>query len=301
MDHEYICDAAGMKINVCAVSDIGRERTNNEDAVAVCSDLSRRMWGSLSTDGYVTLASCGAVAIVADGMGGTNAGEIASALAIKCIKDAFDHADCAKIIESESSIYAFLKECMAKSNQAICDYAVKFPESMGLGTTIVMLWVVNAKAYIVWCGDSRCYCFNPDSGLALLTKDHSFVQELVDKGEISAKDAFCHPDNNIITRCLGDVDAGGEPEILTYDIKDGDIFLLCTDGLCGYCRDSQIENLLYRHYENVGDCLNSLLEMALQAGGEDNISISLCAALPQNSEPPKVGFLEKLKRFFYRS
>lgn len=289
-----------MKINICALSDIGKERTNNEDAVSVCPDLAKPTWNRFATNGYTSLSSFGAVSIIADGMGGANAGEIASSLAIEHIEKSFRGADYEKIIVSDNDIYTFLRDCIAKSNRAILDYVVESPDSIGLGTTIVLLWLVNGKAYVAWCGDSRCYCFNPNSGLKQLTKDHSLVQELVDKGEIKAEEAFNHPDNNIITRCLGDVDAEPEPGFLTYSIEDGDIFLLCSDGLCGYCRDSKMEKVMYKHYDNIDKCLHSLLQLALKTGGQDNISISLCATLPEAQMAPKVGFWGKMRSFIYR-
>ncbi|MFS2858475.1 PP2C family protein-serine/threonine phosphatase [Bacteroides xylanisolvens] len=289
-----------MKINICALTDIGKERTNNEDAVSICQDLANPTWSCLSANDYITISSLGAVSIIADGMGGANAGEIASALAIGNIEKSFRNANYENILVSDIGIYTFLKDCIIKSNKAILDFVCKSPDSVGLGTTIVLLWIVNGKAYVAWCGDSRCYCFNPNSGLKLLTKDHSLVQELVDKGEIKTEEAFNHPDNNIITKCLGDVDADPEPEILTYNIEDGDIFMLCSDGLCGYCKDSKIEKVMYKYYDNIDECQRSLLQLALKAGGQDNISISLCATLPESYTTPKVGLLGKMKRFIYK-
>lgn len=289
-----------MKTNLCALTDIGKERTNNEDAVSICPDLTKPIWNTLSTNGYIALSPLGAVSIIADGMGGANAGEIASALAIENIIKSYKEANLENIIASDDDIYTFLKGCITKSNKALLDFVIESPDSAGLGTTIVLLWVINNKAYIAWCGDSRCYCFNPNSGLKLLTKDHSLVQELVDKGEIKKEEAFNHPNNNIITRCLGDVDSDPEPEILTHNIKDGDIFLICSDGLCGYCRDKKIEKVMYRYYNNAEECQQSLLQLALKAGGQDNISISLCATLPENNKKPNVGLIGKIKQFLYK-
>ncbi|NPD91671.1 PP2C family protein-serine/threonine phosphatase [Xylanibacter muris] len=286
-----------MKINISSISDIGIERTNNEDAVAVCPDLKTQVWNSLSTDGYITLSSTGALAVIADGMGGANAGEIASTLAIKGIINLFNGKEIEETLRSDTDAHAFLRECIAKSNQAILDHVISSPDSIGLGTTIVLIWITESKAYIAWCGDSRCYCFNPNTGLTLLTKDHSLVQELADKGALRSKDTFNHPDNNIVTRCLGDIDTEHEPDIITYNITPGDIFLLCSDGLCGYCRDRLIENTMYRHYRNIEECRNALLQIALNTGGQDNISISLCATLPQDRNYPDIGFKGLIKRW----
>ena len=223
-DHGSLCNEVAMKINVSSVCDIGIERTNNEDAVGICFDLKNHLWNQNSTNGYIPLPTEGAIFVVADGMGGANAGEIASKLAIQSIEDSLGEDGSIMQNTTKESIHSFLRRSIVKSNQTILEYVTHSPDSMGLGTTIVLAWILNEYAYIAWCGDSRCYCFNPNTGLQLLTKDHSLVQELIDRGEIKREEAFNHPDNNVITRCLGDVDAEPEPEFLTYKICDGDIF-----------------------------------------------------------------------------
>ncbi len=285
-----------MNIKICAVSDIGKERTNNEDAVAFCADLEKADWEQKTTEEYIPLGYYGALSVVADGMGGANAGEVASSLAISTIKKRFCVESLKEVSDTEEDIHGHIRSAIRAANEAIKDYVMIEPDAIGLGTTIVLLWLKNDKAYIAWCGDSRCYCFNPNNGLKLLTKDHSLVQQLVDKGEIKPKEAFSHPDSNIITRCLGDVDTNPEPDVLTYTVKNGDILLLCTDGLCGYCRDSRIENTLYKYFDNLNICQRELLQEALDIGGEDNITISLCATLPNNELSPKIGAIIKMKR-----
>ncbi|MDN0022679.1 protein phosphatase 2C domain-containing protein [Prevotella lascolaii] len=297
-DHGLLCNEVAMKINVSSVCDIGIKRTKNEDAIGVCFDLKNHLWNKNSTDGYITLPIEGAIFVVADGMGGSNAGEIASKLAIQSIEDSFGEDGFVIQNRTKESIKSLLRRSIVKSNQTILEYAAHSPDSIGLGTTIVLAWILNGYVYIAWCGDSRCYCFNPNTGLQLLTKDHSLVQELIDKGEIKHEEAFYHPDNNIITRCLGDVDAEPEPEILIYKICEGDIFLLCSDGLCGYCKDSLIEKTMYRNYENIEQCQKALLKNALDTGGQDNISIVLCATLPLNSTKCSVGLKGKVKQLF---
>ncbi|MCD8202108.1 MAG: protein phosphatase 2C domain-containing protein [Prevotella sp.] len=285
-----------MNIKICAISDIGKERTNNEDAVVFCADLGKADWEQKSMVEYIPLGSYGALSVVADGMGGANAGEVASSLAISTIKKRFCVENLKGVSDKEVDIHGHIRSAISAANEAIMDYVTKEPDSIGLGTTIVLLWLKKEKAYIAWCGDSRCYCFNPESGLRLMTKDHSYVQQLVDKGEIKPMEAFNHPDSNIITRCLGDVDAESEPDILTYTVNGGDIFLLCSDGLCGYCRDSQIRKELYKHFDNLEICQENLLRLALDTGGEDNITISLCATLPNDEIVPKKGN-NKINRF----
>ncbi len=272
------------------------ERTNNEDAVAICSDLNKHVWNQRFTDGYVPLSSRGSLLVVADGMGGANAGEVASNLAIKSIEEAFNSNQYINSLDSEADIHSFIRNSIVESNQAILDYVLQTPDAVGLGTTIVLAWIIKDKVHIAWCGDSRCYCFNPNTGLRLLTKDHSFVQELIEKGEIKPEAAFNHPDNNIITRCLGDVDADPDPEIITYKICDGDIFLLCSDGLCGFCNDSLIEKTMYRNYKDLKQCQKALLKNALDTGGQDNISIVLCSTISTNGKKHSIGFSGKIKK-----
>lgn len=285
-----------MNIKLTSICDIGKERANNEDAVAVCSDLGKRDWNDGGLSEYIPLEEAGVLLIVADGMGGANAGEVASSLAIESVKRSF-HCPLTQPV-SEKEAYDRLRDAVLKANEDIMDYVATDPDSIGLGTTIVMLWLVGDSAYIAWCGDSRCYCFNPKGGLRRLTKDHSYVQELVDKGDLSEEDAFAHPDGNIVTRCLGDVEALTEPEFRSYAVRQGDIFLLCSDGLCGYRKDKEINKVMLYNYENLERCRNALLDLALDAGGCDNISIALCATLPEGSQRPEIPMGIKIKRFF---
>lgn len=286
-----------MNIKISSITDVGLERTNNEDAVLVCPNLEKQNWGESETSNFFALGKYGAMLVVADGMGGANAGEIASSIATDTIRNFFSPKRISESVISEKTAYCLLSDVIALSNKAIMEHVETDPDSIGLGTTIVITWVIDGKAYIAWCGDSRCYCYNQTNGLHQLTKDHSYVQELVDKGEITPKQAFSHPDSNIITRCLGDIDATTEPDCITYPIKDGDIILTCSDGLCGYCDDKSIELVLMNNFEDLSLCKNNLLKLALERGGQDNITIALCATLPDTQMVPKVSNSTKIKRF----
>lgn len=286
-----------MKIKISAITDVGKERTNNEDAVLVCPDLEKQNWGETESANYLALSKYGTMLVVADGMGGANAGEIASSIAVDTAKNYFSQKRLSENEISEKTAYSLLLDAITLSNKAIMNHVETDPDSIGLGTTIVITWVIDRKAYIAWCGDSRCYCYNPKNGLRQLTKDHSYVQELVDKGEITAKQAFNHPDSNIITKCLGDVDAVTEPDMITYEIKDGDVLLSCSDGLCGYCDDKSIEKVLLNNFDNLTLCKDNLLKLAMNAGGQDNITIALCATLPDSQQTPIIDSSIKMKRF----
>ena len=125
-------------------------------------------------------------------------------------------------------------------------------------------------------------------GLKLLSKDHSLVQELIDKGEITEKEAFTHPDNNVITRGLGDVNSQSLPDIVSYSIAPNDIILLCSDGLCGYTSNKEIEQVLDANSIDIMKCRDELLKLALDAGGYDNICISLASLINDNQSVPLV-------------
>ena len=286
-----------MNIKISAITDVGKERTNNEDAVLVCPDLEKQNWGETESENYLALGKYGTMLVVADGMGGANAGEIASSIAVDTAKNYFSQKRLSENEISEKTAYSLLLDAITLSNKAIMNHVETDPDSIGLGTTIVITWVIDRKAYIAWCGDSRCYCYNPKNGLRQLTKDHSYVQELVDKGEITAKQAFNHPDSNVITKCLGDVDAVTEPDMITYEIKDGDVLLSCSDGLCGYCDDKSIEKVLLNNFDNLTLCKDNLLKLAMNAGGQDNITIALCATLPDSQQTPIIDSSIKMKRF----
>ena len=227
-----------MKLRIVAKTDIGKERDQNEDAFIICPDLSHPNWKL--DKAQVDLSPYGSLLVVADGMGGANAGEVASSLAIDVIRQFFSASEVASAIDSEKQIKAYLQSAIKSADATIKEHMTKHPETTGMGTTIVVCWILNDKAHIAWCGDSRCYMYNSKKGLKALTKDHSYVQELVDEGTITEKEAFSHPDSNLITRGLGDFDTDALADIVTYSIQPNDILLLCSDGLCGYCDNNTI-------------------------------------------------------------
>lgn len=282
-----------MKICLTALTDVGKVRANNEDTFTVCPDLGDAKWSS--TDGYIPLGKAGALAVVADGMGGARAGEVASALATESIRRYFTEQPL-PLEGTDEERCRFLVTSIFEAGKVLMSRVESDPETIGMGTTVVLLWLVDGKAHIAWCGDSRCYVFHPDKGLQPLTKDHSYVQELVDKGTIREEEAFGHPDSNLITRGLGDIDAEASADSLTYSVTEGDIFLLCSDGLCGYCRDAQIEDILYDGLKDMDACCDKLLDAAMQAGGEDNITIALVATLPEGMSAHHVSLGTRLMR-----
>lgn len=274
------------KIKIVAISDVGKERSNNEDAYIYCPELSQQDWTCRDITSYIPLDQNGAVMVVADGMGGTNAGEVAASIATNTIKDSFTKKRIAHLVDEKKDIPAFLTSCIDNTDKAIIQSVYDNPDTSGMGTTIVVCWLLEQSAFIAWCGDSRCYIYNPKDKLRRLTKDHSYVQELIDNGEITENEAFVHPDSNIITRSLGDTDSIATPDVIDCIIKPGDTILLCSDGLCGYCTDQQIEKVFDCYFSDVTQCRNELLKIALSAGGYDNICIVLASLIADDQTSP---------------
>lgn len=262
-----------MNVAIFAKTDIGAHREQNEDAFVICPNLSSPDWNHYEAS--VELDSYGCLLAVADGMGGANAGDVAAALAVESIKDVFSSSDLASCITSDWRIKALLNDAVVSADKSIREYARHHTETVGMGTTLVLCWILEGKAYIAWCGDSRCYVFNPRYGIKALTKDHSYVQELINRGELTEDEALTHPDSNLITRGLGDLDAPAKADIVDYAIQPNDMFLLCSDGLCGYCTDDAIERVLRASDHDKKDCCDKLIQLALDAGGYDNICIVL--------------------------
>jgi len=262
-----------MKITLSAKTDIGKERDQNEDAFIICPDLSHPIWEK--EEASIDLGPYGTLLAVADGMGGANAGEVASGLAMETLKQRFSPSKLAVAYSSDQQATDFLQASVKAADNAIREQILKQPETEGMGTTVVICWILKDKAYVAWCGDSRCYLFNPQTGLRALTKDHSYVQELIDKGELTEEAAFTHPDNNVITRGLGDFDESAVADIVIQPLQPTDTLLLCSDGLCGYCTNKTIEKVMKAYSGNVSNCCKALMDTALNAGGYDNICIAL--------------------------
>ena len=273
-----------VKIKLAAGTNVGLIRQNNEDNFIVSSDLSTSEWLIPQAGPYADLGEFGALLVVADGMGGANAGEVASAMAVETIQKKFNPDLIKDVIGSDKDIQEFMKTVVKEADLNIFNHSKEDASTRGMGTTIVMAWLFGDKAYVCWCGDSRCYVLNKQHGLIQLSKDHSYVQELVDKGELSPELMHDHPLSNVITRCLGDVDNRAEPETRIYQLHNGDIIMLCSDGLCGLCHDDVILDTMIKIHVDPMECKNELISAALSAGGYDNVTIAL-ANIMTDEEP----------------
>lgn len=264
-------------VKLTAGTNVGKVRTNNEDNFIVNADLVQGDWLIPNNSSQaIPLGEAGALLVVADGMGGMNAGEVASEIAVNTIQEVFSLDDFSSIVDTDEHISQFLTSAIVEADSRIKQRVVDDPKTEGMGTTIVIAWVLENKVHIAWCGDSRAYKFNKESGLIQLSKDHSYVQQLVDDGDLTPDEAFDSPFSNIITRSLGDVKSIAKPDYRLFTLTDGDNIILCSDGLCGICRDVEIlETLNSIDLDNVTNCRDALIDIALQAGGDDNVTVAI--------------------------
>jgi len=218
--------------------------------------------------------------VVADGMGGANAGEVASQIATEAIKKYFSQK-ITPTINTEDA-YTHLQIALMLAHRQIVQHAAQYPDCEGMGTTILLVWVVANKTFIGWSGDSRCYHYNPSSGLKLLIDDHSLVWEMVMKGELTEDEAAVHDDRNIITQSLGSADYPPNPEFCSIELKQGDRLLLCSDGLNSMLLDREIKFVLSQNDDIAANCIQ-LIEAANRAGGEDNITVILLEMVADTS------------------
>ena len=264
--------------------------SGNEDNFYVDDNLSDDIPSHCSADDVIEMNDCGSIMAVCDGMGGMNAGEVASAIAIQTVQEYFaPHKISSDIAKSTTEREHYLEKIVTEADKRIKEDAQNTPEHNGMGSTIILAWLVGNELTITWCGDSRAYKFNPVTGLELLSEDHSYVQDLVKKGLITYDDTFDHPQGNIITRSLGDPSKKAKPETRHFFVNKEDIILLCSDGLSGVLRDKKtkdpdgnyydgenIEDIIRNNSSTMTDCKNALWKAAEEADWYDNVTILLC-------------------------
>ena len=260
-------------------------RPNNEDNFQVDANLSVKEW-QFQGDEVVSLGEKGALLLVCDGMGGMNAGEVASKIAVDTVKERFSLENLSNaILDDDERRCNFIKRVIQEADANIKKESKADKEKSGMGSTIVLAWLIDAKVYVGWCGDSRAYKYNPKKGFVQLSHDHSYVQELVDSGKLSPELAFDHPNNNIITRSLGDPRGVAQPDVKWFPLEENDVVLLCSDGLCGVLRDQEMEHVIAGHLNSMVSCRDALWEAARAAGWHDNVTIALAQIMPQQAQP----------------
>lgn len=249
-------------------------RPNNEDNFQLTDNLATDDW-KFRGDSVVELGEKGALLVVCDGMGGMNAGEVASDIAVRTIKQWFAKEQLTgAVLANDSTRLGHIRAAIQAADAAIKDEGNRDAAKRGMGSTAVVVWLLDNKAYVGWCGDSRAYKFNPATGLMQMSHDHSYVQELVDSGQLTEDLAFDHPNSNIITRSLGDPRGTAQPDVKAYDLMTNDVILLCSDGLCGVLRNPEIEAVMRGNTHSMVACLEALWETS-RPKWHDNVTIAL--------------------------
>ena len=203
--------------------------------------------------------------IVADGMGGHNAGDYASRCATDTIREYIAKCD----YENPVTV---LKYAIIRANERLIEDAGRSPELSGMGTTVVACVIQEDHLYVANMGDSRLYRIGKD-GIAQVTMDHSLVEEMIRAGRLDRENVRNHPEKNIITKAVGGA-SDAMPDFFELDIETGDKILLCSDGLSNMVEDDEIEDIV-REEDSLEDAVNRLIERANYYGGRDNISVVL--------------------------
>lgn len=209
------------------------------------------------------------VYIVADGVGGNNSGEVASRTAVSEIASFVNDEDL-RSCKSPEEIFSFFAEAVETANEKIYEMSVSEENNRGMATTVVLAYIYMGAVYIVNLGDSRAYLFR-NGKLNQITKDHTYVNELIDKGLITEEEAETHEQKNVITKALG-ADSVVAPDFYRAEIARDDIILLCSDGLYGEVSSERIQELLGQE-GNMNDICGRLVDEALDSGGRDNITV----------------------------
>ncbi len=212
------------------------------------------------------------LAVVCDGMGGARAGNVASRLAVDVLTKEIARSYDARLNEQE--LLNMMLEAVALSNTAVYEHAQLSEEYRGMGTTLVAAMIRDGMAYVVNVGDSRAYHLS-EEGIQMITEDHSVVEMMVQRGEITREEAKHHPVKNLITRAIG-TEAVVDIDSFTQTMKPGEYILLCSDGLSNMMADQEIL-FEVEHGDDRGDCCKRLLKIAEDRGAPDNVTVVLVA------------------------
>ncbi len=268
------------KLQCVGHTDTGRVREHNEDMIAFDGDI-----------GLVVLA---------DGMGGYNAGEVASGIAVKTIvnlvREAVAREDLRKPDETSglSRASIILRDAILRANKIIYQTARTQPHCEGMGTTVVGILYFNNTACVAHVGDSRAYRLR-NGKLEQIMLDHSLLQELVDRGYYTPEEAARAANKNYVTRALG-VETTVEVDIKEHPVQKGDVYMLCSDGLTDMLDDDDVEVTINTFGTNLDTVGRMLVEQANAAGGRDNISVVLTQVL--ETFPARFSILERVLKWF---
>ena len=268
------------KITILGMTDAGMVREKNEDAIGFDSALG--------------------LAVLADGMGGHRGGDIASSMTVDTIIDVLQQQlpDIHPGEVDDASGYSMesicIQDAVITANDLVYKTAEANPEHKGMGTTIVVLQFYNNCFSLAHIGDSRCYRLRNDE-LEQITKDHSLLQELIDRGFYTPEEAKNSMNKNLVTRALG-IDPVVVPDIQEDIVLKNDIYLLCSDGLTDLVEDADIYYTIKEFSDNLEEAAKQLITKANQKGGKDNISVMLCRIDEDFST--RQGWFKKLVAWF---
>lgn len=235
-------------------TDIGAIRESNQDACECGLFSENAAW-----------------AVVCDGMGGVNGGNVASAIALQTIRDQLIAGYAEGM--SPGNLKSLLLNAVSRANDAVFEMSQERDDLRGMGTTAVVLVATGDALHVAHVGDSRAYRKTAD-GLEQITMDHSFVQDLVNLGQITPEEARVHPKRNIITRALG-VHGLVQCDYDCLPFGPGDLALACSDGLSNYADTEQIGGFVEKHGQDGKGLVDDLIQFALEEGGADNITVAV--------------------------
>ncbi len=238
-------------MKIAIKSDVGQRRKVNEDAA-----------------GYFESKNNIPIMMVCDGIGGHNAGEVASSMALMSIGQAWEKME----LDDIEEVYQWLIQKIEEVNKDILSRSTQYEDLYGMGTTLVVAIVIGNQLMIANVGDSRAYVLR-NFQLKQLTEDQSLVNALLKSGEITPEEAENHPNKNIVTQSLG-VTSSVEIDFVRMTVKDEDILLLCSDGLSDMLSLEEIRNVM-NHYSDVEQQVEKAVQEANDAGGRDNITVAI--------------------------
>jgi len=242
------------------LTDVGKVRTIDEDSI-LAADLSFGI--NSESEKFLLLA-------VADGMGGHAKGEEASKIALNTLTKTIIPE-----LFGNVSFTDLLENGIKNANQEILEYTVKNPESSGMGTTTVCALVKGNNIHLANVGDSRAYVISDDE-IRRVTKDHSYVQSLIDEGQITEEEARDHPQKNVITKAVGIMESV-EPDTMKLTLDDDESLLLCCDGVIAHLTDEDIHKIICNE-NNPQNACQQIVDLANQRGGSDNISLIILSS-----------------------
>jgi len=266
-------------IEVANISDTGLKRPHNEDSAVTDTALG--------------------LAVVADGMGGYKAGEVASAIAAQLIlnevRAGVANGDANTKIGGAglSRATMVIRDAVAKANAEVFRTAQEVPQCQGMGTTVVVVFYHGDKVSIAHVGDSRVYRLRGNE-FKQITRDHSLIQELIDRGFFTPEEAAENTPKNLVTRALG-IEQSVEVDVQEQDLQAGEIYLLCSDGLNDMVDDEEIHLTLSKYSANLVEAATELVRLANQNGGKDNVSVVLVR--PHNPSNGQAGIMAKFNSF----